>query len=281
MGLQELAENWKDGRRQCSRDAYDLLGVKLLLNTVVHRVLIKEEQGMKRVIGVQLASGEKIIAAREVILSVGAYRTPQLLMLSGIGNLEDLAMRSIPVIIDNPDVGKNFHDHLSFCQWWKIRDPSSAIPLTLWDNPTYSKGVPYDWYVYQQISPDALKAGLNKDDTMHDNHVLLQPGRCHTETMIVYAPARSDLAGGNLLSDGSVITSIVVGMTPTSRGHITLASADPTASPVIDPSCYSTEVDRCTMREGIRQVMCVLLETSAGKEIVDREIHELDPQIIG
>jgi len=55
-------------------------------NTLVKRVLIEERQGEKRATGVELADGTNFTARHEVILSAGAYRTPQILLLSGVGS---------------------------------------------------------------------------------------------------------------------------------------------------------------------------------------------------
>jgi choline dehydrogenase-like flavoprotein len=92
-GLQEMKENTLNGLRQPSYAAFPLDKVKVYSDTTVNKVLFaQKEEGKKPVaIGVQLASGQQIIARKEVILSAGAYRTPQLLLLSGIGDRNALA----------------------------------------------------------------------------------------------------------------------------------------------------------------------------------------------
>jgi choline dehydrogenase-like flavoprotein len=59
------------------------------VNETVHKVLFDGEK--KSAIGVELSNGRQIFARKEVILSAGAYRTPQLLLLSGIGSTQALA----------------------------------------------------------------------------------------------------------------------------------------------------------------------------------------------
>jgi choline dehydrogenase-like flavoprotein len=89
-GLQELKENTVNGLRQPSYAAYPLEKVDVLVNTPVHRVIFDQEK--KNVaIGVELSDGRKVLAHKEVILCAGAYRTPQLLLLSGIGDTDILA----------------------------------------------------------------------------------------------------------------------------------------------------------------------------------------------
>jgi len=63
-------------------------------------------------------------------------------------------------------------------------------------------------------------------------------------------------------------------MTPTSRGSVSLASADPNANPVIDPNYYATEADRIAIRTGVRRVLKSMLSTSAGQSIVQAELTE-------
>lgn len=79
-GVAQLVENWHEASRQHAAICYDLKGIHVMTNTVVERVLL---QG-NRTTGVALTDGQRLMASKEVILSCGALRTPQLLMLSGI-----------------------------------------------------------------------------------------------------------------------------------------------------------------------------------------------------
>jgi choline dehydrogenase len=85
--------------------------LKIMTGVKVLRVLVENN----RATGVEIAKGDKvqkIHATREVILSAGAFGTPQLLMLSGIGPEAHLKEHGIPVILNSPNVGGNLHDHL-------------------------------------------------------------------------------------------------------------------------------------------------------------------------
>jgi choline dehydrogenase-like flavoprotein len=114
-----MIENWREGKRQMARNAYDLSGVQILTETLLQRIVIEEKDGKQVATGVQLADdiGTIISANKEVILSAGAYRTPQILMLSGIGPKDELSRHGISQIVDSPEVGHNFYDHLALCQW--------------------------------------------------------------------------------------------------------------------------------------------------------------------
>jgi choline dehydrogenase-like flavoprotein len=274
LGLAELVENWRNGKRQLASQTYGLAGVTVLCRTVVQRIVIDEASGAKTASGVQLVNGHIISATCEVIVSCGAYRTPQVLMLSGIGNPQELARHSIPLVVENPEVGQNFHDHLALCIWWKLRHPELglAIGTPLWENPAYTKGLPADWVVFQHTPDELLEQALHIDTNTVDTEDLLRPQRCHTETLVVYAPAGALIASVNLPLDGTHITTAILGMTPTSRGSITLSSADASADPVIDPNYYATEVDRVVLRHGIRQSLRLLQETTDGVSLVEGEV---------
>lgn len=117
QGITDLVENWRDGKRQIASATYPLDRVEVLTNTLVRRVIFED----KVAVGVELANGQtrKIKPDGEVILSAGAYRTPQVLQLSGVGDAKHLAAHNIPVVLNLLDVGKNLHDHMMIfrCEW--------------------------------------------------------------------------------------------------------------------------------------------------------------------
>src|SRR6202035_3001517 len=83
-----------------------------------------------RAVGVQasqLGQAQEFRAEREVILCGGAYNSPQLLMLSGIGPAEHLAMREIEVLLDQPQVGENLSDHPATQLVWTTPEPESLL----------------------------------------------------------------------------------------------------------------------------------------------------------
>lgn len=277
LGLAEAVENWRDGKRQPVSQTYNLSGVQILTSTLVEKVIIEEQDGKKVATGVQLVDGPTITASKEVIVSAGAYRTPQVLMLSGVGPSAELAKLNIAVRLDAPEVGRNLHDHLALCQWWKVKNPEAGVSIGTpkWSDPAYMKGLPCDWFALQHGSDEVLKAALAKDgDTIDDSdkQLILNPTRCNTETIVVYAPAGAQIAGVNVPMDGTHISTAVLGLTPTSRGTITLASTDPAAPPVIDPNYNESEVDRAVLRGGIRQAMRMLQKTPEGQAIVESEL---------
>ena len=121
-----------------------------------------------------------------------------------------------------------------------------------------------------EVLVEALKADGESESAL-GAHPYLAPDSCHAEIVIVYAPAGAAIAGADIPMDGTHIASAILGMVPTSRGCVTIASADARTPPLIDPNYYSTEVDRAILRAAIRQTTHVLSETPEGKEMIECE----------
>ncbi|TVY73182.1 Oxygen-dependent choline dehydrogenase [Lachnellula suecica] len=273
QGIAELVENWKDGKRQIASAAYPLHGVKVLTDTLVRRVIINDD---KVAVGVELASGETHMVKQggQVIVSAGAYRTPQVLQLSGIGDPVHLSQHGIATIVDLPQVGTNLHDHLMMFRYWKLRHPEKGLALgaSSFNGPNYDKGGPVDWLVTAPISTAPLKEALEKDEgPVPDNHVLLKGPRSHLEMNLLYAVFGAEAQGLQIPIDGKSIMTYYMGCLPTSRGSVTLSSDDPSESPVIDPNYFATETDKHVMREGFRMHARLMLDTPEGKELVVEE----------
>lgn len=214
FGLAETRENFKNGQRQLTSDAYGLRhleNVKIITKTLVRRVLIDQKAQIKKAIGVELADGSQIRATREVVVSCGAYRTPQLLLMSGIGPREELSKHGINQHAELP-VGKNFHDHLALHMFWKLKYPEMGLALgtPLWADPAYRLGLPNDFLATTSVSSDLLQAALEKDGHPTD-HDMIRHGRGHLETLVAYAPAGAQIQGTPVPIDGSIITTAVLG----------------------------------------------------------------------
>ncbi|KAL3455192.1 hypothetical protein BJX64DRAFT_297911 [Aspergillus heterothallicus] len=277
LGLGELVENWREGKRQITSEVFGIGNqdnVTILTETLVQKVIIEVEEGKKVARGVQLVGGEIFRAEKEVIISTGAYRTPQVLMLSGIGPRDELEKHGIETVLEAPEVGRNFHDHFAFVQWWKLRNPEKGLSIgtPLWASPAYGFGLPCDWVATHQAPRDELIRALQQDGEPDiESHPYLAPNVGHVETIVVYAPAGAAVSQVNVPMDGTHIASAVLCMASTSRGRITLASAEATASPLIDPNYYATEFDRAVLRSGIRKVASLLLETPEGRDFIEAE----------
>jgi choline dehydrogenase-like flavoprotein len=272
LGLSEMVENWRDGRRQLVQEAYDMSGVHIVCQTLVERVVVEVKNSEKIATGVKVVGGRVIHARKEVILAAGAYRSPQLLLLSGIGPSDVHSRHGIEIVHESPEVGRNFVDHMALCQWWRVRHPEQGLAMgtPLWKDPAYMAGKPCDWVVFSHFEDQKMKDLLATSTSEHVAQIL-NTSTSHIETLIIYVPSGAS-SGYELPMDGTVISTCVMGIMHTSRGSITLSSTDPNDQPVIDPNFYATEEDRIMIRSGARQAMKVLQETSVGKETMESEV---------
>lgn len=266
FGFSLLSENWRDGKRQPAGVAYDLSKVTIFTETLVRRIHL--DASTAAATGVELLDGQIFNASKEVLVCCGSIRTPQLLMLSGIGPAEHLSALSIPVVRDLP-VGKNLHDHLAATLYWKLKHPEQglAIGSPTFMKPGFEKGNPIDWIVTSSIA-DTTQAA--QTDVIASRDPLISKRRGHVEFFISYAPIAAP-AFFNYSLVGTHISSPVLGLLPTSRGTITLASTDPSADPIIDPNYLDSEIDREALRTGIRLVLRAMLDTPSGQSIVEEE----------
>ncbi|KAI3069364.1 CAZyme family AA3 [Aspergillus niger] len=273
-GLVEVVENRDHGMRQMSSSVYPL-DVEVMTETLVKRVLVEERDDQKVAIGVVLEDTDEsqIIARQEVIISAGAYRTPQLMMLSGIGPAEELRAYGIDIVLDLPDVGRHFADHVAVSQWWQLKHPEKGLSIgsPAFTDPAFFRGNPIDFVALDSVPLDGLRQALVKDDpnSNPDEHPLIASQRVHVETFTVYAAGNAQ--NPTIATDGTHITTGVSCMLPTSRGSIKLADRDVRSAPRIDPNYCATEADRYVLREGLRKLRKALRDTSAGQEMIESE----------
>ncbi|KAF8582561.1 GMC oxidoreductase [Ramaria rubella] len=269
IGYSERCENWKEGKRQPASVAYgiaDCKNVTVLTSTLVHKVIFEKSKA----IGVETSAGN-FLASKEVILSAGAYCTPQILMLSGVGPPSTLSAHNIPPVLDAPDVGSHLHDHLMVPLYWKLKTPGAAIGGAALAAEPFQLGLPRDWVAlaHDPAVPTAAKSeGADARTVAHLTH----SERCHTEIFLSYTV----LGGGvkKYPADGNTVTTAVLLMTPTSRGSVTLASADASAHPLIDPNSYATQADRVALRNVLRTMLVTMRETDEGREIAEAELTD-------
>ena len=144
VGISPWVENWKDGSRQHSSKAFDLSNIRVITGVAVNHVVFNDK---KCATGVKLSDGRHLYAIQEIIISCGAHKTPQVLMLSGIGPNDELKRHNIGQIVNSPTVGSNHFDHLSLHQAWKLRNPERGLSMGshTFNKPEYSLGFPVEW----------------------------------------------------------------------------------------------------------------------------------------
>ncbi len=204
----------------------------------VHRVLF---DGTKAVGVVAERNGElaEVRAEREVLLCAGAYNSPQLLLLSGVGPAEELAQREIESVVDLPEVGRNLQDHVQVGGIWTTEEPVSLI---LGAEPEYQEA--FEARGEGPLTSNVAESGgfwRSRDD-------LDAPDMQFHCAPVMFV----DEGLGDPVAHG--ISFGVCLLTPESTGSVTLRSNDPTAKPAIRHNFYGEQADVDRVTVGLRKV---------------------------
>jgi choline dehydrogenase-like flavoprotein len=236
----------RDGRRESGTTAFlkpaiHRPNLKVMTEAMLARVTL--ENG--RATGVEVLFGnetQRIEARREVMLCGGAIGSPQMLLLSGIGDGAALQKLGIAVQHHLPAVGENYHDHVAAnVQMWTANSQSYGISL---------KALPRGaWNVLQYLVARRGPFASN----VFESHAVLRslPGLDRPDMQVVFQPARRNQGPFPLPLGHGFAISIVL-LHPMSRGRLTLASADPHAKPLVDPALLSVPDDIEPLVGGLR-----------------------------
>jgi choline dehydrogenase len=202
----------------------------------------------RRATGVQwIANGkrESARAAREVILAAGAVQSPQLLQLSGIGPADLLRQHGIDVLVDAPEVGENLQDHYQARTIVRLKKRLSLNDAVR--DPLALASMGLRW-LFANAGPLTVGAGQvgGAACTQH-----AQGSRPDIQFNVM--PLSVDKPGDPLHSY-SGFTAAVWQCHPSSRGRLTIRSADPLAAPRIEANYLAEELDRRTIVAGIRML---------------------------
>ncbi|KAF4781345.1 GMC oxidoreductase [Colletotrichum scovillei] len=255
LGVADLQENRNQGKRQLASLVYSLKGITVLTDSLVAKVLVEKhpKDGHLVARGIRLVNGTDLLG-RETILSAGAYRTPQILMLSGIGPADTLQKFDIPVLLDQPAIGQNFHDHVLIPTIWKLKDAKAGYAKEsgnpIFNQSQYALGAFIDFMTVTSLEKEGLAVAIAEDEGSVPDpavHPLLKQDRAHSSHLLQYS---------EVSADGSAVLMISVD------------------APLIDPNFLGTNVDRYAARETIRRNIKLLTsdETILGREVVAGEL---------
>lgn len=273
-GLSEWLENWDNGRRQPAHEAYSLEGIRIMSNSPVSKVLFAERTDASsarrpKAAGVLLQNGHKVEAGRQVLICAGALRSPTILMASGIGSRSLLNERYIPILQELPGVGANMIDHFALFQLFKLRPSDTGLALGHPDlnDPALLLGLPTDCVVNEGLPRNLLEKALDEDGvTSRERDILLEPGRCFLEFLVLYHPLHPAVP-----ADGTHVSTSVMLTLPSSRGNVTLPK-DPEDDPIINPGYFDTALDRLALIHGVRRMLQLMLGTKALQSYVEAEV---------
>jgi choline dehydrogenase len=235
----------KDGRRCSAANAY--------LKPAMARSNLKVETGAlttgvvfdgRRATGVRYRKGGRdfaVSAAREVILSAGAFGSPQLLMLSGVGPAAQLREHGIEIVHDLPGVGENLHDHLEV---WVQQECTQSITLTSALNPISKALIGLRWILF--------KSGLGATNHFEScGFIKSRADAPFPDIQYHFLPAAMSY-DGKTAAAGHGFQVHVGHNKPKSRGRLRLRSAAAEDAPEMFFNYLAEEEDRAGFRAAVR-----------------------------
>ncbi len=252
----------KNGERHSAAKAFlkpifDRKNLIVKTKTLVQRILIENDIA----IGVEILMNEKleqIKARKEIILCAGAFGSPQILMLSGIGEGAELSKLGIALKKELMGVGRNLHDHLFY----------GISALSKWKGTLNNVNLPFNQFrhtlawLFQRKGP-LTTSPLEAVAFFKTDENLAQP-----DLQLHFAPAHigndTNLADGADFynpktypkTDGFTILPSLI--QPKSRGYVALQSKNPNDAPIIQPNYLSHPDDLKILVKGYYKVKSII-----------------------
>lgn len=256
----------RNGRRASTAQAYLRHGgsaglIDVRTSAFVTRILFEG----RRAVGVEYqakGTGVRAKARREVILSAGAFNSPHLLQLSGVGPATTLAYHGIPVVLDAPGVGQDLQDH------FQVRTVSRCTkPITINDALNGPLRLAYAALEYLAFRKGPLTIAAGYAGAF----IRTAPHLQSPDIQVHFIPFSTDKMG-DTLHPFPGFTASVCQLRPESRGSVTLKSANPADHPEIRLNYLSTETDRRANVEGLK-ILRQILSAPSLAHFVDSEIE--------
>jgi choline dehydrogenase len=208
-------------------------------------VIETSADGLKRCTGVKVWDGHQLVTAtakREVALSAGSIGSAHILQLAGIGNAQSLHDKGVAVTHDLPGVGANLQDHLQIRSVYKVKNAKTLNTLA---NSWWGKAKIGLEYAMSRTGPMSMAPSQLGAFTKSS------PEHAWPNIQYHVQPLSLD-AFGEPLHNFPAITASVCNLNPTSRGSVTLKSADFKDAPAIAPNYLSTDEDRKVAADSLR-----------------------------
>jgi choline dehydrogenase-like flavoprotein len=251
LGVGRFQVTQRNGVRCSAASAYlhplrERANLQVFTDTLVLRLLLYG----RRATGVSVhrhGQEETLLAEREIILAAGAYGSPHILMLSGIGPADELVSFGIPALVDLP-VGTNLQDHPLLPMSYLTDERSLFGAGSAEDVALYQKG---RGPLTSNIAEGGVFLSTRGDESVPDCQFEMAPAMYFDEGLS--APVDHAF---------SMTTTL---LKPTSRGRVALRSARPDAKPRIYHNYLATEPDRTTMIASVRRMMDIFGQPSLSK----------------
>jgi choline dehydrogenase len=265
------------GRRQSTavcylRPAMARANLKVGAESPVTRVLFDG----RRAIGVEYRRhGEtaRATARREVILSAGSIASPQLLLLSGVGDRQQLASHGISVVADVPGVGRNLEDHPAVSiQWEGISGVSPALKL----HPLGRLKIGLEWVLFG--------TGLGATCFFETGgFIRSDESQPFPNVQYEFLPMRGSFGHGKVsVADGFQYSTSL--MRPASKGWVRLKSADPRQHPAIQYNSLSEPADQKEFVDAVRATREIVRQSGwdphRGRAVAPTEDIQTDADVL-
>jgi choline dehydrogenase-like flavoprotein len=254
----------RNGRRVSSAVAYlrparRRSNLHVRTGALATRIRVEE----RRAVGVEYRIGDALLTAsarREVLLCGGAFNSPQLLQLSGVGPQTLLAAHGIPVVLDVPGVGEGLQDHFYVRTVWKCAEPITFNDdmATLWGR--IAMGLRY---VLQRRGPLTVSAGYA------GAFLRTRPELARPDVQLYLINFSTDRMG-TTLHPFSGFTVSMSPLRPEARGFVRIRSSNPQHAPAIQYNYLASEQDQRTVVAGLKIVRS-LTQTGALRRYVRAE----------
>lgn len=244
VGLYQVTQ--KNGERWSASRAYvepnrSRENFHIVTGVMVQRVVF--EAG--RASGIAYKKGGKELqlrAKRAIVLAGGAFGTPQLLMLSGIGPADHLREHGIAVQVDRPAVGANLQDHLDYSIAYEC-DDTQFLGQTLKGLFNSAKAV-VQWFWKRQ-------GAMTSNYAESGGFLKIEPDAPAPDIQLHFFPVALEDHGRTVVKAHGYSCHICV-LRPESKGTVRLASADAKIAPLIDPAFLSDSRDLALLKKGIK-----------------------------
>ncbi len=243
----------KNGERHSAAKAYitphlSRPNLSVRTNTITRKILFEG----KRAVGVCIDQGGQVSelrARREVIVSAGAFGSPQLLMVSGVGPAAELQRHGIPVVHALEGVGQNLQDHIDHVQTWRAPSSSETFGVSATGTVKVTKAIG-EW---------------KKKRTGLVTSTFAESGAFFRSSPEVQAPDLQLVFVVGIVDDHSRKVHLGHGFSchvdvlrPYSRGSVKLAGPDVRTAPLIDPNFLGDERDLDLLVKGVQMQQTIM-----------------------
>ncbi|WP_416066999.1 GMC family oxidoreductase [Rhizobium sp. ZK1] len=265
VGFMQHTIDWRTRKRSSSVDAFLAPVMNNPLLTIETEATVTSlEMNGDQVTGVryvQKGTSKQADAGKEVILAAGAYQTPKLLMLSGIGPEDELTRHGLKTVVALPGVGKNLQDHYE-CPVVATTKGSFGYYGQDRGWPMIKAGLQYLMFKSGPVSTTGVETCAFYDPDGNNDRPTIQMFCVPT----VYLDR--DVMGTEP-GDGVTINSLL--LRPKARGSVTLASKDPFDNPIVDTQIFGHPDDLRLTMAAFRFARRVL-DASPMRDLIEKEI---------